>query len=335
MDSWENGGGAQPREDGRVWLYSDGVYRWSYQRDLYRNRFEHNYVLKIVGLVFGLSWALFVGMLLVMGGDDMGWVYALVSAICLGGWLVTAGILLLVWRLSANARSGVDVVCFEMGEGGLRQVLSDQAQKADQALETMVTVSGLVSGNVAAASRGQDVVAGTHPNITSYADVRRIEMFPQYDLVDVTLKGNYKCRVYAHPEDLCFVRDYISAHAPQRVAAEAALEPEERRGGAVRRALLAMLLSLALIAGSIWVNNRLFMSRGFMLPGGWTFGGDVMLYRGLGLRYIKVRNALAAAEAGIADHMELDPFTAALGFLALWVLLYGLLSLAARLRPKD
>ena len=99
--------------------------------------------------------------------------------------------------------------------------------------------------------------------------------------------------------------------------------------------LLAMLLSLALIAGSIWVNNRLFMSRGFMLPGGWTFGGDVMLYRGLGLRYIKVRNALAAAEAGIADHMELDPFTAALGFLALWVLLYGLLSLAARLRPKD
>ena len=220
MDSWENKVGKRPPDDGRVWLYSDGVYRWSYRRDLYENRFEHNYVLKIMALVFGLTWVLFVGMLLVMGGGDMGWVFALVTAICLGGWLVTAGVLLLVWRLSANARGGVDVVCFEMGEGGLRQILSDQAQKTDQALETMVTVSGLVSGNVAAATRGHDVVAGTHPNITSYGDIRRIRMYPRYDLLDVTLKGNYKCRVYAHPEDLAFVRDYLSARAPQRAAGE-------------------------------------------------------------------------------------------------------------------
>ena len=55
MDSWENKVGKRSPDDGRVWLYSDGVYRWSYRRDLYENRFEHNYVLKIMALVFGLK----------------------------------------------------------------------------------------------------------------------------------------------------------------------------------------------------------------------------------------------------------------------------------------
>ncbi len=322
----------QPRNDGRIWLYSDGVYRWSYQKDLVRNRFEFNYVLKVIVLVFSLSWALIVGTLMMSGAGDLGDAFALVTAICLGGGLVTVAIMLLVRRLSINARGGTDVVCYEMGEGGLRQVLSDKAQKIDQALETMVAVSSLVSSNVAAVSRGNDAVAGTHPNITGYADVRRIRVYPRYDLVDVTLKGNYKCRVFAHPEDLEFVRDYIAARAPERVSRDAVRDPGERRGDALRRLALSALLSLALLAGLIRANYSLFMSRGFMLPGHWAFGGDVVLYRSLGLRYIKVRNAIATTEAGIVDHMELDPATAILGFVVLWAVIFGLMCLAARRR---
>jgi len=196
-----------------VWLYSDGVYRWAYEKDLHRNRFEINYILKIVLLVFGLSWVLFAGMFLFMGMRDAGMALAITTAICLGGGLLTVGIVLLVQHLSANARGGVDLVCFEMDETGLRQILSDKAMAVDQKLERMTAISGMISGNMAVAMRSQQIVSGTHPNITSYADVRRVSVHPKYDVIDVTLKGNYKCRVYVRPEDFDFVRTYIESRA--------------------------------------------------------------------------------------------------------------------------
>jgi hypothetical protein len=44
-----------------VWLYSDGMFHWIYEKDLYKNRFETNYVLRIMILVFVLSWLLMMG----------------------------------------------------------------------------------------------------------------------------------------------------------------------------------------------------------------------------------------------------------------------------------
>ena len=211
-------GGAGTAPDPRaVWLYSDGVYRWVYEKDLLKNRFEINYILKIVALVFGLSWVLIAGAFLFAGLRDAGWAFALVTAICLGGGLLTVGIIMLVQRMSAKSRGGVDLVGFEMGDSGLRQIRSEKAEKVDSALERMTAVSGLISHNIYAATRSNDVVAGTHPDITSYADVRRIKTCPKYDVIDVTLKGNYKCRIFARGEDLNFVRDYIAERAPRDI----------------------------------------------------------------------------------------------------------------------
>lgn len=211
-------GGAGTAPDPRaVWLYSDGVYRWVYEKDLLRNRFEINYILKIVALVFGLTFVLIVGLLLAAGLENAGMAYAIVTGICLGGGLLTVGIVLLVQRMSAKSRGGVDLVGFEMDDSGLRQIRSEKAEKVDSALEWMTAVSGLVSHNVYATTRSKDVVAGTHPDITNYADVRRIRTHPKYDVIDVTLKGNYKCRVYARGEDLTFVRDYIAERAPRNI----------------------------------------------------------------------------------------------------------------------
>jgi uncharacterized BrkB/YihY/UPF0761 family membrane protein len=50
----ENGNGEAGYRPQAVWQYSDGVYRWIYEKDLYRNRFETDYVLKVMALVFGL-----------------------------------------------------------------------------------------------------------------------------------------------------------------------------------------------------------------------------------------------------------------------------------------
>jgi len=43
----------------RVTLFDDGVYRWSYDLDMWRNRYLLNLILKILSLLLGIP-ALFI-----------------------------------------------------------------------------------------------------------------------------------------------------------------------------------------------------------------------------------------------------------------------------------
>ena len=43
MESGNREGEYRPQA---VWLYSDGMYCWIYEKNPYRNRFETNYVLR-------------------------------------------------------------------------------------------------------------------------------------------------------------------------------------------------------------------------------------------------------------------------------------------------
>lgn len=203
----------QPDDPTAVWLYPDGVYRWSYEKDLLKNRYEMNYILKIVALAFGLSWVLILATMLLALDGEAGWALGLVTAICLGGGLLTAGIVLLVQRISARSRGGKDVISYEMDERGLRQIRSEASRGVDSALSAMTGVSGMVIGNAAVAGNSRGIVEGTHPDITDYGQVRKIDTCPKYDVIDVTLKGNYKCRVYVREADMPFVRDFIARRA--------------------------------------------------------------------------------------------------------------------------
>jgi hypothetical protein len=169
-----------------------------------RNQFETNYVVKVIMLVFGLSWLVFMGIMLTV---DMGrsgpMVFGITTGICLGGGLVTVGILRLAHIASARYRGGVEVIGFAMNEEGLRQIHYEGTQSAGEVMDrlALATPPGSIRG-----------VGQTQPNgfgVTLFSDVRRMELHPKYDLIDLILKGNYKCRVYVRKEDFDFVRDYI------------------------------------------------------------------------------------------------------------------------------
>jgi len=198
----ENGSGG-PRPEA-VWLYSDGTYRWVYEKDLLRNRFETNYVVKVIMLVFGLSWLVFMGIMLTV---DMGrsgpMTFAITTGICLGGGLITVGILRLAHIAAARYRGGVEVIGFAMNRDGLRQIHYEGTQSAGEVIDrlALATPPGSAPGEGPARPNGFGV--------TLFADVRRMNLHPKYDLIDLTLKGNYKCRVYVRKEDFDFVRDYI------------------------------------------------------------------------------------------------------------------------------
>ena len=186
-----------------VWLYSDGMYRWIYEKDLYRNRFETNYVLGVVALVFVLSWLLMMGALLGVGADSGNGMMAfgIITAICLGGGLLTVGIVRRVHLSSARNRNGVEVIAFGMNDDGLRQIHYDDARKAEDVVERMLLT--------ASTTEGEDPMKAGGFGVTLFRDVRRMALHPKDDLIDLTLKGNYKCRVYVRPEDFDFIRDYI------------------------------------------------------------------------------------------------------------------------------
>lgn len=194
-------GGPRPEA---VWLYSDGTYRWVYEKDLLRNRFETNYVVKVIMLVFGLSWLVFMGIMLTV---DMGrsgpMTFAITTGICLGGGLITVGILRLAHIAAARYRGGVEVIGFAMNGDGLRQIHYEGATSTGEVIDRLALAPppGSAPGEGPARPNGFGV--------TLFADVRRMNLHPKYDLIDLTLKGNYKCRVYVRKEDFDFVRDYI------------------------------------------------------------------------------------------------------------------------------
>ena len=197
--SVENGNGEAGYRSQAVWQYSDGVYRWIYEKDLYRNRFETDYVLKVMALVFGLSWVLMGGVMLAIGAGALP--FAIVTAICLGGGLLTVGIVRLVHFSSARSRNGVEVIAFGMNDDGLSQIHYDDARKAEDVVERMLLT--------ASATQGENPMKAGGYGVTLFRDVRRMALHPKDDLIDLTLKGNYKCRVYVRPEDFVFVREYI------------------------------------------------------------------------------------------------------------------------------
>jgi len=199
-----------------VWLYSDGCYRWVYEKDLHGNRFEINYVLKIVILVFVLSWVLLAPIGYLAGEDHFaGMAFAITTGTCLGGGLLAVGIILLVQRLSANARGGTDVIGYEMNAEGLRQIHSPSAQRVNEQLGRMTLAAGVITGNPQGVVVGGQLMREGAAGVTRFDRVRRMQVLPRWDLIDLTLKGNYKCRVYVRPEDIDFVRDYIAEHIPR------------------------------------------------------------------------------------------------------------------------
>ena len=203
MESGKREGAYRPQA---VWLYSDGMFHWIYEKDLYKNRFENNYVLRIMILVFVLSWLLMMGVLLGVGADPENGLLAfgIITAVCLGGGLLTVGIVRLAHLSSARHRNGVEVIAFGMNDDGLQQIHYDDARKAEDAVESMLLAAG--------AAQGADLMKAGGLGVTLFRDVSRMGLYPKDDLIDLTLKGNDKCRVYVGPEDFVFVRDYIRQH---------------------------------------------------------------------------------------------------------------------------
>ena len=189
-------------------LGEDGVYRWVYEMNLYRNPT----ILFLTWKIFG--YACFVFWLLVMFftyDDDFWWdgfrqtaeLYLIITAIlmvlCLIGYLVYSLIV-----------GGKYCAMFEMDENGVNHIQMPPQVKKAELIGLLTTLVGIAAGKPGVVGTGLLASARTSM-YSSFKAVKSVEAFPGRNLIKVN-EPIFKNQVYAEKEDFDFVLGFIRAH---------------------------------------------------------------------------------------------------------------------------
>ena len=189
-----------------VTLFSDGVYRWRYDYDLWSNRYMLHLLMKVLGVIFTACAAVF---LLMLGPRN---ITPAVIAVCV---MIVTGILALTWiiyYIIARIKRGSYVMRFEMDESGVRLVASGASAVALDAL-------GIIGAAASIGSGGNMPAAGLSMNrgirVTAFSEVTRVITKPKYDTINLHVLGGMN-QIYASGEDYKFVRSYILSRVPEK-----------------------------------------------------------------------------------------------------------------------
>ena len=215
----------------RVTLCEDGVYRWSYDMDMIRNRYLLIVLLKVTGGVCAASWLCL--MLLFINNMDSR-IALLLAAIFLGIVALTAA----GYYIAVAIMHGKYHLRFEMDEEAVQLIRKESTQRwMDLAAGAAMAVNRRAGNNLQSA-------AGS--GLTWFNNVRGMKEWPQYDALNLReLTGANQ--IWIPHEDYAFVRDFIRERLPER-----ARQPQ--RAGWGWRLRLSCLLSLAVNLAMFAVN---------------------------------------------------------------------------------
>ena len=194
----------------RVTLFDDGVYRWSYDMDMWHNRFLLKLLLKAVGIICAIP----ILILLLLSGPER--VTPTVAAVVLlslaGVYALTLGI----YALCALAMHGVYRLHFAMDESAIVLVQSAATKRRNSALAVVATVAGVAAGKPNEAFRvGTALGCANAVGTTSFSIVTRIMPHPECDVIDMREWFGMN-QIYVNAEDYAFVRDFILSHIPEK-----------------------------------------------------------------------------------------------------------------------
>jgi len=205
----------------RVTLYEDGVFRWFYDMDMWRNRYMLRLLVRVLSVILLIPVAFFLLTVLnralpplldgtpwrrvaFMIHDDLK-VLGLVALICVGILLLA----LLIYAVCALVMKGNYRLYFEMDETAVTLVRSAGSMNAINALGVAATVAALAAGKPGGALRTGAMLAGANAvGTTRFDSVRRVKRYPQYDLIDLREWFGMN-QIYVSGEDYPFVRDFI------------------------------------------------------------------------------------------------------------------------------
>ena len=197
----------------RVTLFDDGVYRWSYDMDMWRNLFMLRHVLKILGLMCVL---VFFTMLAAFGPRDLKPLYIAVLFLTPAALFALT---LLIYLICALWMKGNYHILFEMDEGLVMLVQSAASAQRTRSLMALgrFAALGRRSGALHAALGAADSVG-----ITRFSDITSLRLYPDDDVIALREWFGMN-QIYVPREDYPFVRDYILSRVPEKARRRCAL----------------------------------------------------------------------------------------------------------------
>ena len=212
----------------RVTLYDDGVYRWSYVMDMWKNRYMIRLAWKIIVPIMGLM-LLFVAAMALKNADDLtrqgvageqlmiylqndlNAVY-IVAGIFAGTLLLTE----LIYAVCALAMHGRWRLRFEMDESAVTLVRSPGSMETLNALGAVASLIALAAGKPGDALRvGSTLAVANNTGASRFEFTRRVKRVRRNDLLDLREWFGMN-QIYVPPEDYDYVRDFILARIPEK-----------------------------------------------------------------------------------------------------------------------
>ena len=207
----------------RVTLFDDGIYRWSYEMDMWHNRYLLRQIIRILCLVLGIPTLFIAAMalrtalqhpglprdeLMFFARGDL-----LALAIVGGIWIGAVLLTLIIYAICAAVMHGAWRLCFEMSASAVALIQSAETKKRNDTMATIAAVADIATALAGKPSASlHNATVGLHAandgGITRFDSVRRARLHPDHDLIDLRelLSMN---QIYVGPEDYPFVRDFI------------------------------------------------------------------------------------------------------------------------------
>lgn len=212
----------------RVTLFEDGVYRWSYDLDLWQNRYMLKLIVKILGIIFVIPVAFSLLMILSRSVplllDHFPWRMLLAandSNLKLLGLfsLILAGVLLLtviIYAICALVMRGKYHLSFKMDQSAVVLVRTARSKNTVDALAGVATAAAFVAGKPGEAMRTGAMLAGANAvGTTRFDAVTSLKEYPGYDMLELREWFGMN-QIYVNQGDYPYVRDFIMEHIREK-----------------------------------------------------------------------------------------------------------------------
>ena len=187
----------------------DGVYRWYYDLDMYRN---HTLLFKVMK-IFGIVMAAVVGIILFLlaGEHLLTWNVILWCAVGMAGAMA---LMLGSYYLWALCMKGVCRMQYEMDEESITMYQSPRATKTVDAMAGVLVVAGMLTGHAGEGLFRGAMIAGANREKARTA-LRRVRgMKDDRDHDEIRLRClPAGTTVWVRPEDYAMVWNFLQEHS--------------------------------------------------------------------------------------------------------------------------
>ena len=192
--------------DNNVTLCPDGIYRWVYELNMFKNTAILGTLFKIFGGIAAAIWLL----MNITDGFSNFLETTKIMLIIVVGMVVLVG---LSYLIVAAMNGGKYCVLFEMDETCLRHIQLPKQFKKAQVAGWIAMIAGAIAGNPT--TTGAGILAASRNSLVSeFPKVRNIKAYPARNLIKVNAPFSNN-QVYVDEANFQFVLDFIRSHCPK------------------------------------------------------------------------------------------------------------------------